>query len=465
MAVTITPAQIASAIRVGHTAEETGEVTRLLAYATEAVSKHLGAAYTGTPETVVNEACVRICGYLYDMPTASRADGFANAMRFSGAARMLLPYRIHAAGTIGEAVEAAQEAVGDADNPVTDVAVSGGVLIVTFADGTTRSEALPAGTGGPAVDQTARTAAADAATAAANAAAAAATATTTAEDAATAAAAATTAANNAVTTANANANPMPATPGEAAGGTSTTIRGWTAALIRAAIEAVVPTWARSGNTDTLPAPKIADRSLESRMFGIDSVDQNALGPGAVRRNNIDGDAVGEDEIDDTVLARIPAAALPALAQGTRGFTLRQAADGERWELVSAGSGMGGGAGEWFEMARTLTTSANPWTMGTAINADLRPDGTASFADAAAVRAGMADGTIRMIALQRSDTEEVTIGINAPNFASGASADHRVCCTFDGGNVVEVRFTASAITFEPQFAQPDSSVRLDLAIFA
>ena len=57
MAVTITVAELTAALRLNDTAEETAEVTRLLAY--------------------------------------------ANALRSSGAARMLLPYRIHRAGYYG----------------------------------------------------------------------------------------------------------------------------------------------------------------------------------------------------------------------------------------------------------------------------------------------------------------------------------------------------------------------------
>ena len=460
--VTITVDDLAVAMRLGSTTEELAQATRLRDFAITTFAQHLGAQYQLTPVNVLNEACVRFCAYLYDAPHTARGDGFANALRFSGAARFLLPYRLHAAGTIGEAVEAANAAVGTADNAVTDVSVSGSTLRITFADGTVREEAFTAT--GTAVDQTARDAAAAASSAAAAAATAAADATTTANGAAAAAATANTTANAAADAA-AMARPMPATPNEAAAGTSTTIRSWTAALIRAAILAVVPAWARTGDTSALPVTKIADRSLTTEKYAIDSVDQNALGPGAVRRIAIDADAVGEDEIDDSILARIPVAALPNLAQATRGFTLRQAADGETWELVSAGSGSGDGAGEWSEMARVFRTSGSPWTSGVAIDADLQSDGTAVFADAAAVRGAIADGTIRMIALQRTDTEEVAIGINAPNFTGSAGADYRICCTFDGGDLVEVRFTAGAITFEPQFTQPSVSMRLDLAVFA
>ena len=44
---------------------------------------------------------MRIVGYLFDQPTASRGSAFANAIRNSGAGRMLLPYTIHRAGPVG----------------------------------------------------------------------------------------------------------------------------------------------------------------------------------------------------------------------------------------------------------------------------------------------------------------------------------------------------------------------------
>ena len=63
-------------------------------------------------------------------------------------------------GARGEAVEAAQQAVGTAGNLVTGVTLSADTLTVTFADGTTRDETLPAGMTGDGTDQTARDAAA-----------------------------------------------------------------------------------------------------------------------------------------------------------------------------------------------------------------------------------------------------------------------------------------------------------------
>lgn len=94
MAVTLTLVQLTAALRLGDTAEETAEATRLLAYATEAVTKHAPNA----PDVAHNEAVIRLASYLFDQPTSSRADGYANAMRNSGAARMMLPYVEHRVG-------------------------------------------------------------------------------------------------------------------------------------------------------------------------------------------------------------------------------------------------------------------------------------------------------------------------------------------------------------------------------
>ena len=163
MALTLTPAGLAAALRLGDSPEETAEATRLLGYVTAAISTHLADAYEDAPEAVVNEAAIRLGAYLFDAPNAGRGLTYANAGRNSGAWVILLPYRIHRAGSTDDAVAAAQQAVGEPGNPVTNVAISGGNLVVTFDDGTTRDDPLPAGmTTGDGTDQTARDAAADA---------------------------------------------------------------------------------------------------------------------------------------------------------------------------------------------------------------------------------------------------------------------------------------------------------------
>ena len=99
MAVTLTVAQLAEAIRLGSTAEETAQATRLLATATAAVTRHAPDA----PDAIQNEAAVRVAGYLYDAPQSARGAGYADFLRNSGALALLLPYRIHRAGSTGAA--------------------------------------------------------------------------------------------------------------------------------------------------------------------------------------------------------------------------------------------------------------------------------------------------------------------------------------------------------------------------
>ena len=142
MAVTLTIAALAAAVRLGDSAEELAEITRLHAYATEAVEKYAPDA----PENTANEAVVRLAAQLFDQPSASRG-AYSNALRVSGAARILMPYRIHRAGSTQDAIQIAQGAVGTSGNPVIGVTVSGFEIVVTFADGTTDTQTLPTGTG------------------------------------------------------------------------------------------------------------------------------------------------------------------------------------------------------------------------------------------------------------------------------------------------------------------------------
>ena len=97
MAVTITAAGVSTALRLGSSAEEQAEATRLLQYATTAVQKHAPTA----PDEVHNTAAVSLIGYLFDKPAAARGAGYADALRNSGAAAQLLPWRVHRAGTTG----------------------------------------------------------------------------------------------------------------------------------------------------------------------------------------------------------------------------------------------------------------------------------------------------------------------------------------------------------------------------
>ena len=116
MAVTLTVAELAQAMRLGDSPEETAEATRLLSYATAAIARHLLDAYEDTDAAIVNESAIRLAAYIFDMPNAGRGLSYANAMRNSGAAAMLLPYRVHRAGSTGEAVET--------ESPASDLGLS-----------------------------------------------------------------------------------------------------------------------------------------------------------------------------------------------------------------------------------------------------------------------------------------------------------------------------------------------------
>ena len=99
MAVTLAAAALSGALRVGDSTEEQAEVSRLLAYATEAIDRHAPEA----AEATANEAAIRLAAYLFDQPNAGRGMSYANALRNSGAASILLPYRVHRAGRVGAA--------------------------------------------------------------------------------------------------------------------------------------------------------------------------------------------------------------------------------------------------------------------------------------------------------------------------------------------------------------------------
>ena len=138
MPVTLTQVELSGALRLGDSAEETAEATRLLAYATVAVSRHLGDAFDNAPDAVVNEAVIRLAAYLFDQANAGRGLVHADALRSSGAAMILLPHKVIRAGSTGDAVAAASrlQPRGSADNPVIGVDWVPQGLQITFADGT-----------------------------------------------------------------------------------------------------------------------------------------------------------------------------------------------------------------------------------------------------------------------------------------------------------------------------------------
>ncbi|MYA99310.1 MAG: hypothetical protein F4118_10560, partial [Acidimicrobiaceae bacterium] len=88
----ITVAELAAAIRVGTSTEETAQVTRLKAVGETIIENYADAA----PDAIKDEALIRLAGFLYDAPNVA----YANALTGSGAASLLLPYRTHRAGIV-----------------------------------------------------------------------------------------------------------------------------------------------------------------------------------------------------------------------------------------------------------------------------------------------------------------------------------------------------------------------------
>lgn len=101
MAVTITAAALAVALRVDDGSDEMAQITRLLAVATATVEQRAPKA----PDAVQDEAVVRMAGYLYDQPNAGRNMAYAAALRNSGGLALLLPWRVHGAGVIGASAD------------------------------------------------------------------------------------------------------------------------------------------------------------------------------------------------------------------------------------------------------------------------------------------------------------------------------------------------------------------------
>ena len=94
MAVTISAAALATAIRLGDSTEETAQSTRLLAVATEIVTRYAPDA----PDAIQDESVIRVAGYLYDAPQSVAGHAFADVIRNSGALALLAPYRVHRLG-------------------------------------------------------------------------------------------------------------------------------------------------------------------------------------------------------------------------------------------------------------------------------------------------------------------------------------------------------------------------------
>ena len=102
MAVTRTVSQLAADLRIGDgTTEPTGAnlvlLTRIAATAAEMVTKYSPNA----PDAIHDEAYVRLAGWLFDSDPSGQNPGGPVAMRASGAASILGPYKVRRGGLIG----------------------------------------------------------------------------------------------------------------------------------------------------------------------------------------------------------------------------------------------------------------------------------------------------------------------------------------------------------------------------
>lgn len=88
----LTDAEVAEAIRA-----DLSDAARLRKAAVAVVERYAPDA----PPAVSNEAVVRLAGYMLDAPPAGAGESHAAALRNSGAAGLLSPWRVRRAGTIG----------------------------------------------------------------------------------------------------------------------------------------------------------------------------------------------------------------------------------------------------------------------------------------------------------------------------------------------------------------------------
>ena len=101
MAIDRTLAQLAADLRIGDgTTEPTGAVLAVLKRIAASAAARVTAYAPGAPTAISTEAYVRLCGWLFDSDPSGVNPGGSNAMRASGAASLLGPYRVRRGGLI-----------------------------------------------------------------------------------------------------------------------------------------------------------------------------------------------------------------------------------------------------------------------------------------------------------------------------------------------------------------------------
>ena len=103
MAVVRSLAELAGDLRLGDgVTEPTGPAAVILARI-DATSRVMVVAYAPlAPDEIHTEAHVRLAGYLYDSDPSGSSPGGPAALRASGAAAILGPYRVRRGGLIGK---------------------------------------------------------------------------------------------------------------------------------------------------------------------------------------------------------------------------------------------------------------------------------------------------------------------------------------------------------------------------
>lgn len=101
MAVTRSLTELAADLRIGDgsaapTGPERVVLGRICKTATALVERHAPDA----PDAIHNEAFVRLCGWLYDSDPSGANPGGPAAIRASGAASLLGPYKVRRGGLI-----------------------------------------------------------------------------------------------------------------------------------------------------------------------------------------------------------------------------------------------------------------------------------------------------------------------------------------------------------------------------
>ena len=147
MAITLDTLARALRVSVPLDGEQTAELTRLLGVSVEVVNKYAPNA----PVVTTDEGVIRVAGYLFDAGSTTEpgAVGALNAIRLSGAAPLLAPYRVHRAGLIGVGGDSSSVVDSGSSQDARVTAVDARVTAVDARVTTLEAAPAPSGGGAP----------------------------------------------------------------------------------------------------------------------------------------------------------------------------------------------------------------------------------------------------------------------------------------------------------------------------